>query len=1052
MVAQDIIESNRQFNIPRTANTIERGELYDVLGTYDSHRVILLTAPAGYGKTTTVAQFADRSQVPTVWHTVEEPDRDLANLQLHTLQALSAIAPDIQNIYDQDFSPRECAVSITRSIRDMVDEHFLLVLDDLHMIAGALQAEMWLQYLVELLPPKCHLVLISRTVPDLPLAELIAKRTIVAIGQDKLRFNEEEAILFARAIGSNVTAEQVRQRVTNLEGWPAGVAMSLQPLPQEIELSILRGHHGPEALFYTLADMMLQKQTPMLRDFLLSSSVLSRLTPELCSKILDFPNSTDVLALALNRGLFVTQVAGGFVYHRLFRSFLQNHLKRRDPELFVMLHQRAGDWYQDEGEFETAFEHYIAAELIDPALSIVEHTHMAYFSQGKVETLLLWRSKLEDKAIRIPYLLYKCSIIYTERYMYKKAEAELSLAQRAFSLANDEIGLADVELQYMMIMGRRGEYARVVERVTALLGVGGLPDRIVARAKQYLALSYLELGEIEAAIALFETIVPIYEANQDLHALSTVLQDMEVAYTKQGDLDNASRCLQKVVSIRRQLRRPDALALALNNLGYHYHQRHNFKEAIRTLREGLQLVEQTSNRRAESYLLWSMGDVRRDLGDFQAAQQLYNRAYELSSGMEPSLQRAITLSMSTLYRWQGEYALAERLARETTMYSVQPTTLDDWIARARMYIARVYQSDAQQILHELAYCLDNLQLYRTTTEYRLCALYCVLASVLSNNLSKLDNYIADALSNRGGDNQLLAPELLAEIANTPDLKACIMKTPRYRAVCIGLEKLQAEHSLNLPAKMSSPQLSIVHQTYSIYVHTLGSELITCNDTLVPASAWRANRAREFFLYLLFEGPQTRENLSLVFWPDSSPKRVRSNFHTTLYRARQALGDNVVIFDEERYRTNSNVDIVCDALLMEDYVRQARLLQPIDARAEDLYQRALNLYDGDFLTSLDANWVDTLRTNYFEIYIESLLGAGKCARVRQDYKMALAIYQRGLEHDPYREGIHRALFQCYAELGETYQVVTHFRRMKEIFKAELGISPSAETLNLVENLI
>ncbi|MBZ0294467.1 MAG: tetratricopeptide repeat protein, partial [Anaerolineae bacterium] len=787
--------------------------------------------------------------------------------------------------------------------------------------------------------------------------------------------------------------------------------------------------------------------------FLLSSSVLSRLTPELCSKILNFPNSIDALALTLNRGLFVTQVAGGFVYHRLFRSFLQNHLKRRDPELFVELHGRAGNWYWEEGDFETAFDHYMSAGLIEQALAVVEHAHMAYFSQGKVETLLMWRSKLEDDAAHIPYLLYKCSIIYTERYMYQEAEAELDLARRAFELNRDDIGLADVELQHMMIMGRQGQYRRVIQKVETLLKHDSLPDRIIARAKQHLALAYLELGEIDAAISLFEAIVPIYQANRDLHALSTVLQDMEVAYTKHGDLDNASRCLQQVVSIRRQLRRPDALALALNNLGYHYHQRHNFKEAIRTLKEGLQLVEQTSNRRAESYLLWSLGDVRRDLGDFKVAQQLYNRAYELSSGMEPSLQRAITLSISTLHRWLGEYALAERLAREVAQNTSQPATLDDWIARAKMYIARAYQSDAQQALDDLVCSLENLDHYRATTEYRLCALYCALACALSENVGKADYYLDEALFTGSNTEQYVSPEILAEIAHSPDLSSYVCTNSRYRSIRTSLEKLQRDEEMSGSVSSESvAHSSMAHQTYSIYVHTLGTEAIECDGALVPPSAWRANRAREFFLYLLFEGPQTRENLSLVFWPDSSPKRVRSNFHTTLYRARQALGENVVVFENDRYRTNPHIDIVCDALQMEDYVRQARLLQPIDARAEDLYQRALKLYRGELLASLDASWVDTYRYRLFEIYIEALLGAGQCARARKDYKAALSIYRRGLENDPYREGIHRALFLCYADLGETYQLLTHFHKMKETFKADLGISPSAETLTLVETLI
>lgn len=1049
-----IAVAERHFDIPHAVNTIERSAIDAVLNTYQTYRVILVTAPAGYGKTTAVAQFVRQANVLTVWHSIEERDRDLSNLQFHIVRALSTIAPGIEHVLDPALTPRECAIAITNYLRDQVDAHFLLVLDDLHVIAGALHTEAWLQALVELLPSRCHLVLIGRTIPDLPLAELIAKGAITAIGQDKLRFSEDEAAAFARVSGGRVTQTQVKQRVAQLEGWPAGVAMALQPLPKEVEMRILGGQQGqgPEALFYTLADIMLQKQTPVLRDFLLASSVLTRLTPELCVKILNLPQSLNSLGMILNRGLFVTQVAGGFIYHRLFRSFLQTQLRHKNPELYTELHGRAGDWYRDQGDIETAFEHYIAAGLIDDALMIVENAHMAYFSQGKVETLLMWRSKLGESANRIPYLLYKCSIIYTERYLYGEAEEELALASAAFERSPDLIGLADVELQLLMIMGRRGEFQQVIAKVEALLEQDALPDRIIARAKHQLALSYLELGDTARAIGLLEVVLPTFQENQDLHALSNVLQDMEVAYTKRGDFDSASQCLQQVVSIKRQLRRPDALALALNNLGYHYHQRHHYKEAIATLEEGLGLVEQTADHRVESYLLWTLGDIRRDLGEFELAQNLYDNAYELSSGMEPSLQRGIALSMSTLYRWQGDCGLAERIARETTEPAPPSSSPDILLAQAKRWIAHASHADVCQALNEMDSLLEQLETYSTGLEYRLCALYCAAACLLLNDAIRADAYLAETFMVGATTQNPYAPEIVAEIMNSPLLTAHIRRSPKAMTVMMAVENLRSEGKRPDDRMRLNKLGGFSGQTYALQVDTLGDEAIIANDIPVRLSAWRANRAREFFLYLLLEGGQTREAISLAFWPDSSTSRVRSNFHTTLYRARQALSENVVIFEDEKYRINPEIDVTCDAIIMEECVKQARFLQPVDVRADELFRKALRLYKGDFLPSLDASWVDARRRRMFELYMESLLGAGQCARARRDYREAIALYHRGLEHDPYRESVHRAMFICYAELGEMYQVMNHYQTMERIFKADLGIMPSPETQTLLQTLI
>jgi LuxR family transcriptional regulator, maltose regulon positive regulatory protein len=1042
--------NNLQADIPGTSHTVERAAILNALSSFQSYRVILVTAPPGYGKTTAVAQFVTHYRIPTAWQTIEDRDRDLPNLQRHSLQSLRSIAPGIDHLFEPELTSHECAARISSYLKDHLAQHSLYVLDDLQLLVNSPHTEVWLQSLVTLLPPKCHLALISRTVPDLPLAELIAKRAIIAIGQSQLRFSDEEALLLAKKMGSEITAEQTRQRVRQLEGWPAGLAVALQPLPDEVELRLFNGQQGPEALFAKLAEMMLQKQSPVLRNFLLSVSVLSHVTPEKCSKILDLKNSEDLPAMLVERGLFVTRVAGGFVFHRLFRGFLQTQLRQLFPDRFLQLHLRAGDWFWSQGELDTAFEHYLTAGAVEKACQIVERAHMAYFSQGKVETLLLWRSMLGDDAVRTPYLIYKCAIIFTDRYRYAEAEAELQLVENLFTAANDVTGLADVRLQRIIILLRRGKYRQVIEQVTPLLENPSLPERITARAKQCLAVSYRAMGDTQQSVRLLEEVLPVYENNQDLYALSTVLQDMEVAYTLQGDLENASRCLQQVVWLRRQLRRPEALALALNNLGYHYHQRRNYREAVSNLEEGLKIIGQTVNRRVESYLLWSLGDVRRDLGEFKLALQLYNQAYELSSEMEPSLQKSILLSMSTLYRWQRDFLLAEQLARQAA--GSDDTTPDSVIAHAKIWMAYAHRMDALYAFHQLTALCDALKSQKSRLEYKLCALFCAEAALFSNQPALVDPYLAECLSTKPEVQQACPSEIVAEILHEPTLKAYIATKPRYRMIHEIIAQLQMESLHQQARKRASHPAPHPTHTYSLRVHTLGIESIERNGEIVPASAWRAHRAQEFFLYLLLHGAQTRETLSLVFWPNSSPKRVRSNFHTTLYRMRQALGENVIAFENGRYGINPEIEVFCDALVMTVLVEEARLLLPSDVRAEDLYYRAIQLYQGDFLPSLDTGWADSWRYKLQELYIEAFVGSGRCAYARHSYKEAITHYQRALEFDPYREEVYRAIFLCYAELGELYLLISQFREMERLFRTELGVSPSAETTDLLRRLI
>ncbi|MBI5960084.1 MAG: hypothetical protein HY866_15195, partial [Chloroflexi bacterium] len=211
-------------------------------------------------------------------------------------------------------------------------------------------------------------------------------------------------------------------------------------------------------------------------------------------------------------------------------------------------------------------------------------------------------------------------------------------------------------------------------------------------------------------------------------------------------------------------------------------------------------------------------------------------------------------------------------------------------------------------------------------------------------------------------------------------------------------------------------------------------------------------ARELFLYLLFNGPESRERLSVAFWPDSPTKQVRAVFHTTLYRARQALGENAIIFRDGVYLINPDLNLWCDAIELENFTRQARLLPMRDARTENLWSKAVNLYHGDFLPGRDIDWVFYRRQTLLEAYIEALVGVGNCARARHSFRDAITSFRHALDADPYREDAHRAIMMCFAELGEKHQVLAHFQRMQDLFLTELGLDPSEETVSLADQLL
>ncbi|MBZ0301808.1 MAG: tetratricopeptide repeat protein [Anaerolineae bacterium] len=1032
---------------------IVRQRLIDKLSQAVDHKLTLISAPPGYGKTTLATQFMRQANLPVVWHTIEPSQRDVPVLHHRALSILEPLAPGIQNLPTAYGNPPiELATHIAEYLREYLTSQIIYIFDDTQHLAGSLPAETWLRTLVTQLPAKLHVVIISRVLPDLPLTEMIARREVLAIGQEELKFRRDEIHSLATRIrGKPPTPTEVEDWEVRLEGWPAGTILALQPLPKDLERVMLRGGVGPEALFSDLARSMLQAQPRDVRDFLLASSTLVRLTPELCTEALQIPDAMAMLVQALNRNMFVARVTGGLAYHSLFRDFLQKQLKETNQKLFRSLHARAAEWFEKQDQIIEAVDHYLTAGQVQHAVVLVERVCETYFVQGKVETLLEWWSRLKRAKSEIPRLLCTCAKIHIDRYNYDVAQIELGHAEQTFAAQENAQGIAEVQILLAMLHLQRGDYEQAVDLASDFLATDLDIAHLHGRALTILGTAQINLGNIVEATRYLEEALPIYRADGDAFALSKVLQTLEVAYSGLGRLSDSAACLQEVVALRRKLGNTGALALALNNLGVHYHQYSDYQRALATFQEGLSVVARVANNRAESYLLWSLGDLQRDRGAYDESHQLYRRSLEINDTNEPYLTSSVLISMSTLERWQGNFRDAISLATEAA-------------ALAEKYHLGILKSQAQAAIWSARLSTEAAQAYtklvQIATQVRASGLQmeliqilalCAQAALRVSNTSAAQDHLEDALEIASELES--AQPLAAEMLRAPTLEALIKpRQARYKWIVDALKRL-SESRYSAPTAIEKPLVAALNQdTYKLRVLTLGQEGVERDGVRVSTSDWRANAARELFFYLLFCGPVTREDINLEFWPDSTSSRARSRFHTTLYRARHALGESIIVYQDDRYQLNPQTEIWCDAQEVETLITQARLLSPRDARTEDLWRKAVTLYHGEFLAGMDREWAISRRENLHEAYIEALIGVGECARARGDFRAAVSAFKDAVDLEPYREDINRAIMICYADLGEKHQIRTHLHKLRELLRQDLAVEPSPETIELANRLL
>lgn len=1036
-----------------TTGLINRPRLLEKLREALNYRLTLISAPPGYGKTTLAAQFARQMECPLVWHTIEERERDVPNLHMRSLSILNTVVPGIKALAPgRGFAPGELAGLIADHLRETLTGDIIYILDDVHHLTGSTAAETWLRKLVMSVPSTCHLILISRMLPDLPLVEMIARREVLAIGQEHLRLTPEEVHELAHEVlDQPLPEEKLHELSTRLEGWPAGLVLALHPLPSELERAMLHGE-GPEALFDALADLMLRAQSSGVRDFLLASSTLTRLTPELCTVALGLSDSTERLAELQIRNLFLSRISGGLTYHMLFRSFLQRYLKDNDPELYANLHLKAACWFEAQDQVDEAFDHYMAAGYADTAAAIAERVAQVYFSQGKVETLVNWGTALSQTGAQSPRLLYTCAIVHADRYDYATAETELTQAQRLYTERCDELGLVQVQLQQAWINLQRGYYDEAAWQAAPLIEMHlEESEGLHARALTILGLAKLRLGDTQTAIHQLETALPLYRADGDAYAISQMLQDLSMVYMQAGRLSDASACMQEVVALQRSFGSRSALALALNNLGYCYYQTSNYGQAMTTFQEGLSLVARFPNARAESYLLWNLGDLQRDRSAYDEAVQLYQRALELLGDAEPPLRASILISLSGLFRWCNKPDEATACGNEATeLAGEHRLALESCLAQGAVWATHSHPDSASESMDYLNGIA--VQLHEQGARYKLVFTLglCAYMALMCADPASADRYLQSALTigQEIGSIQLLT----AEVLHNPTLEMFVAdNSAKYELIIRDLKRLR-DVQLKTDQRGKASQRILGQVTYSLRAMTLGQENVLRDGIPIQLSEWRATTARELFLYLLFKGPHSREDICLDFWPNSPAKRVRSNFHTTLYRARQALGENAITFQDSYYMLNPEIDIYCDAFELETLVAQARLLPLRDARTEDLWHRAVNLYRGEFLTSLYADWVEPRREAFREAYLEALVGFGECACARSDFKQALESFRQANSLEPYREDIHRRIMTCYAGRGEKKKIQSHLQDLQRLLRKDLSTEPSAETLAHARSLL
>jgi ATP/maltotriose-dependent transcriptional regulator MalT/DNA-binding SARP family transcriptional activator len=1057
----------------RRKDILRRQRLVDKLHQNIDRKLIFISAPLGFGKTTLLIDFANDIDAHVCWYKIERDDIDLLPFTTYLVASIQQQFPEFgRELFDslQNGEVRQDPVGLGIEISNEMVRHVtdfcVLCLDDFHLVGEQQPIVDLFETLFTYLPDQVRLVIASRSVFGVPTTHLLSSNDLATLGAIDLRFLPEELKQLTQIQPiTQVSAYELDELASRSDGWILSFLLSLRALEQGGQPG---GLLPPEELVDYLVNEVVDLLPSHLRDFLLRTSILDDLNPALCNEILGIDNSLNIITELENRNLFLNRVISDqtspvFRYHQLFKEILAAQFASREPEIFTAQHNRAAEWYIQQDEWEKAIYHKIEAGEHQQAAHWMNQFVSEMFIRGRTTVIEDWISQIEspiDLRRDAPVLcLYWAKVLY-ERAKYDLGDQYIELAVTVFRQKKDIKYLVNAYVTQGMGKVYRGNPQEGFKLAQEALDLASGEDQIeyyICQAWRLAGLALRHLGQksesvryLKAAVEGLKTLVGNQAFHQGwvIHDLAESLNDLGIACFDNGDVLEAQRQLEDLIEVRRQQKSNlGGLTLALNNVGYMYYLLGRFEEAWEKYEEAYQIGKTIKNHRGLVHLLNSRGDLLRDLSEWQAARQAYLEAKDRASGSDLTALITTHLGLAELERRTGNLQEALYWLREAARLGNQTAGSPDYlVGLGQIYLDMGQVKLAVEALSQAITIMDkrgNPSQTRALAHYLL-----TITSANPENGTDHREHLRIALelaARLGYDQFLVIPtrekldqlEKFAQEINHPQLNRLIRRAKEFPA----FEKLQ------------KPALPVVKQEIlKLEVRGFGHGLVYRNGELITPSDWRSINARSLFFYLLESGKFEKEKISLEFWPDFSTARSTSNFQTTLWRMRRALGSKeVILYEDEVYRLNSSVALTYDVYDFRAYLEKTRQASTRPHLRKQLLKKAITLYQREFLLDLEGQWVEDRRRELEQIYLQALEDLGDLLAEEGDAISAIQWLEKSVDVDPYRDRVRLKILQNLVNSGNSAAAKRYFAEYQEFLWNELRTKPHPDLIDFIDKI-
>lgn len=1071
---------------------VERPRLMGLFAWTARQKATILTAPAGYGKTVTIVQFAVTMKKPLVWYQLDHYDNDLAVFLQYLIAGLEKHFPD----FGRDILPLVAQGGVVPQLRLLLtvfinaleqkaQDGLILVLDDYHQITEP-TVHNFLQELLQNIPGGIHIVIASRTPVPLSISRSVMLGEVHVAGSEELRFDDREIKTFFSRQNKQLSEDALRAVEHQTAGWPvvlrligestSGVAGSLEK-------------HGTQKIYDYLAAEVLDRQPEHVRAFLLGSAVLEELNPSVCDDLLERTDSGRILACLEKQQLFLIPLGDrkAYRYHQLFRDFLLERLGSKRK----LWQRKAGMIARARGDLRAAVEYFGVAGAQRELRDILKEAGQQAFSEGRWQTVARWLGAVtEENLAADPWLgLYRAKIeIYRGRL--DEAEKWLNEAALLFADSGAQAGLTESRLLQARLLRCRGHFVeslKLLDEILRLLPVEESTQRFDLPLEK--ALCLLVVGRLGEAETVLTAALESVKRNNDIYVMAHLMEGLGNIYYMLGNYPKALQMYQQGAEMLPERVLPsyyaqDSIATIYQDWG-ELERAFDYAKRNVAIKENLGLTEALPSAYVQ------LAGIFVDRNEWGLAEEYYERAIRLirENNGERFFLVLNLIFWAQCFSLQGRWIEARVKAEEALAEAQMQSGLVLAVCRAVGAAIFVQTGSVQEGKDMLSMAIIDLE--RMGFKKGLCHAYAfqawfhhsegapaavkeyarktlALAAKLNCQQFFLTHYemlqpilevglesgtevtFVQRILVRAGERALALLEGLSGHAD-PEVR---MRTiaplaeiggPRVgKTICRLREDTDA--GVRQLARLTARRLGLADlgkddaetDNALLQIATLGELRVKgINNT-----DWRTVKTRDLLAYLVHQGESvSKEKILEDLWPDIDQKRAEHVFRTTLYYLRQTLktinSPEMVHYESQQCQLRPG-RFSSDRQLFQELVAAGLRECTVSQEAIALLEQAVELYRGEYMAGMDYPWLLPQKENLKYLCLEARKQLARRYMEAQDYVRAITHLTRIEEYDCFTEEAHVMLMTAFARQGNYSAIRRQYQKLELIWKQELGL--------------